>query len=326
MPDGVRRDGGRLTHTTSVSRTFGLLGVPSSAGARTPGQEKGPAALRGAGLLELLDEKRLDVRDHGDLPGFRWRPDPTGRSPQNLAAVVAVATSVADSVEESVRAGELPLVVGGDCTITVGVVAGLLRAGLEPSVMYIDGGVDLYVPATQPAGHMDSMGVAHLLDEPGSARELAGLGPRTPMLEARKVMFFGQSAVSVRPSEDPRDVEGVVFSGHGFRSYPIEVVTGRAPEAARDARLDIESDDAPFIVHLDVDVLDFLDCPLADQPEDRGLLLREAMDCLAVFAGSARFGGLVITEINPDHADTEGTTLKRFVEAIAGALAETSGS
>ncbi len=304
-----------------MARTFGLLGVPSSAGARTPGQEKGPAALRAAGLLELLDANRLEVRDHGDLPLFRWRPDHATRTPQNLAAVVSVASEVAGSIAAVVRAGEIPLVVGGDCTITVGVVAGMLRAGLDPSLLYVDGGVDLYVPETQPAGHMDSMGVAHLLDEPGAARELAGLGPTTPMLETGKVMFFGQSAVSVRPSEDPRDVEGVVFARHDFRSYPLEVVAGRPVEAATEARVAIEREGGPFLVHFDVDVLDFLDCPLADQPEDRGLLLDEAMKCLAVFAGSSRFGGLVITEINPDHADSMGAALNRFAAGIAGALA-----
>jgi arginase len=308
-----------------VSRTFGLLGVPSSAGARTPGQEKGSAALRAAGLVELLDEKGLDVRDHGDLKAFRWRPDPIRRSPQNLAAVVSVAASVAETMEEVVGRREVPLIIGGDCTITVGVVAGMRRAALDPSLLYFDGGVDLYVPATQPGGHMDSMGVAHLLNEPGSAPELAGLGPTTPMLAARQVLFFGQGAVSVRPSEDPSDVEGVVFSRHGFRSYPIEVVAGRPAVAAMEARADIESDGGPFIVHFDVDVLDFLDCPLADQPEDRGLLLSEAIKCLAVFAGSSQFGGLVITEINPDHADIEGATLRRFAEGIAIALAGTSG-
>ncbi len=277
--------------------------------------------MRRAGLLELIEERGLAVRDHGDLPGFRWRPDPTTRSPQNLEAVVAVATSVAQSVEQVIFAGEVPLVIGGDCTITVGVVAGMLRAGLDSSLLYVDGGVDLYVPATQPGGHMDSMGVAHLLDEPGSARQLAGIGPRTPMLDPERVLFFGQSAVSVRPSEDPRDIEGVVFAKHGFRSYPYEVVTGRATEAARDARAAIELDDGPFLVHFDVDVLDFLDCPLADQPEDRGLLLNEAIDCLGVFAGSPRFGGLVVTEINPDHGDQEGATVRRLAEGIAHALA-----
>ena len=277
--------------------------------------------MRRAGFLELLEVGGLAVRDHGDLPGFRWRPDATTRSPQNLAAVVAVATSVAGSIEEVLRSGELPLVIGGDCTITVGVVAGMLRAGLDPSLLYVDGGVDLYVPSTQPAGHMDSMGVAHLLNEPGAARELASIGPRTPMLDPARVVFFGQSAVSVRPSEDPRDIEGVVFAKYGFRSYPYEVVTGRAAEAARDARAALELDDRPFLVHFDVDVLDFLDCPLADQPEDRGLLVDEAIDCLRVFAGSPRFGGLVATEINPDHGDEDGAAVRRLAAGIAGALA-----
>ena len=304
-----------------MARTLAFLGVPSSAGARTPGQEDGPAAMRRADFLELLGERGLAVRDRGDLPAFRWRPDPARRTPQHLAAVVEVATSVAGSIEETMRAGEIPLVVGGDCTITIGVVVGMLRAGLDPSLLYFDGGVDLYVPATQPGGHMDSMGVAHLLDEPGAARELAGIGPRTPMLEPKDVVFFGQSAVSVRPSEDPGDVEGVVFAKHGFRSYPIEVVAGRPSEAARDARAAIELDDGPFLVHFDVDVLDFLDCPLADQPEDRGLLLDEAVECLRVFADSPRFGGLVVTEINPDHGDREGAAVGRLAEGIARALA-----
>jgi arginase len=276
--------------------------------------------MRRAGLLQLLEAGGLAVRDHGDLAPFRWRPDTATRSPQNLAAVVAVATSVAESVEEAVRAGQVPLVIGGDCTITVGVVAGMLRAGIDPSLLYIDGGVDLYVPGTQPAGHMDSMGVAHLLNEPGSADALTNLGPRTPMLEPDRVIFFGQSAVSVRPAEDSRDIEGVVFAKHAFRSYPIEVVEGRPAEAARDAREAIESDDGPFLVHFDVDVLDFLDCPLADQPEDRGLRLDAAVDCLRVFAGSPRFGGLVVTEINPDHADAEGTAVVRLAQGLAEAL------
>jgi arginase family enzyme len=69
-----------------------------------------------------------------------------------------------------------------------------------------------------------------------------------------------------------------------------------------------------------VDVLDFLDCPLADQPEDRGLLLDEAVECLRVFAGSPRFGGLVVTEINSDHGDPEGATVRRLAHGIAGAM------
>jgi arginase family protein len=53
---------------------FGLLGVPFSAAAHGPGQEKAPAALRRAGLPERLAAAGVRVADYGDLPVVRWRP------------------------------------------------------------------------------------------------------------------------------------------------------------------------------------------------------------------------------------------------------------
>jgi hypothetical protein len=55
----------------------------------------------------------------------------------------------------------------------------------------MDGGVDLFTPATNPTGILDSMGVAHLLDEPGTAVELAGLGLARPLLRDDRLLLFG---------------------------------------------------------------------------------------------------------------------------------------
>jgi hypothetical protein len=56
-------------------------------------------------------------------------------------------------------------------------------------------------------------------------------------------------------------------------------------------------------VRLDVDVLDFVDCPIADVPQyAHGMTLAAAMASLRVLVASPRFGGLVVTEINPNHA------------------------
>jgi len=69
---------------------FGILGVPSSAAAHGPGQEKAPAALRRAGLLQRLSQAGMRVVDYGDLPVVRWRPDRHQRRPHNLQAVLGV--------------------------------------------------------------------------------------------------------------------------------------------------------------------------------------------------------------------------------------------
>src|SRR5438132_12701435 len=101
---------------------IGLIGVPSSAGAHGPGQEKAPAALRNAGLLGALREAGLELEDLGDLPVTRFQPDPANRKRQSQPQVIAVARQVAARVAAAVGGELVPLVLGGACSSTVGVV------------------------------------------------------------------------------------------------------------------------------------------------------------------------------------------------------------
>jgi len=82
---------------------LGLIGVPSSAGAHGPGQEKAPAALRHAGLLGALREAGLEVEELGDLPVARFQPDGANPKRQSLSRVVRVARQVADTVAAAVE-------------------------------------------------------------------------------------------------------------------------------------------------------------------------------------------------------------------------------
>jgi arginase len=106
-----------------MSRIYGLVGVPSSAGAHYPGQEKTPATLRSAGLEARLSQAGIAVDDHGNLPSVCCRVDPRTTIAERIADVQIVAGQVANCVEKIVSARQNPLVIGGDCTITIGVVA-----------------------------------------------------------------------------------------------------------------------------------------------------------------------------------------------------------
>jgi arginase len=114
-------------------RIVSVLGAPSSAGAYAPGQEDAPAALRDAGLIDGLRDAGLEVRDRGDLPRFRWQPDRTDPAAQNLAEVVATAERTRDAVAAAIERGEFALVLGGDCTVGLGTVAGSVHTGGETS-------------------------------------------------------------------------------------------------------------------------------------------------------------------------------------------------
>jgi arginase len=229
--------------------------------------------------------------------------------------VVGVARSVADQVELVLRGGEVQLVVGGDCTVELGVLSGFLRAGGDPALLYFDGGVDLYTPATNPTGILDSMGVAHMVGEPGVAEELARIGPRFPLMDDERILLFGY---------EPNPPEVEVLEQRSMSRYPAASVRGRAEEAASEALTLLEDSTERFVVHFDVDVIDFVDFPVADVPQhNAGLTFEEAIACLTAFAASPRFGGLVVTEFNPDHADEDGELAATFAEAMTGALAGT---
>ena len=296
-----------------MTQRLGLIGIPSSVGAHWPGQEKAPRALREAGLVEYVEERGLRVTDRGDLPRARFRPDPERRHPQNLAAVVDVARSVADRVEVALRAGEVPLVIGGDCTIELGVITGFLRAGEDPGLLYFDGGVDLRTPLDNPTGILDSMGVAHMLGEPGSAEELATIGPRFPLMEDEKIALFGYT-------HNEPEVE--TLARRSMPRYPVERVRHGPKKSAAEALAYLEETAETFVVHFDVDVIDFVDFPVADVPQiNAGLTFREALECFGVFAASPKFAGLVLTEFNPDHADEEGEAAAALVRGVVDAVA-----
>ena len=290
---------------------FGLIGVPSSAGAHGPGQEKAPSALRTAGLLGALREAGLDVEDLGDLPVARFAPDRAERKRQSQSQVVKVARQVADAVASAVERELIPIVLGGDCTITLGVVAGLLRHQPDLGLIYFDGDADLTTPETTRSGIFDSMGVAHLIG--AGDPDLAHIGPRFPLLEQDRIILFGFHPYEIEPDESR------VLASSPMAKYPVTSMDGRPVELAAQARARLEERARAIAVHFDVDVMDSAEIPLADWPHYDALSFGDAMRCLSVFVGSPKLAALVVTEINPDH-DPDGLLVRQFVDAFAGVM------
>ena len=299
-----------------MKKNIALIGVPSSAGAHWPGQEKTPKYLRKAGLIAHLEASGLNVNDYGDLPLVRFKPDAEQRYQQNLAAVVEVCNQVANQVDLAIKSNSIPLVIGGDCTISLGVIAGFLRHNEDIGLMYFDGHVDLNTPATSPSGILDSMGIAHMIGEPGTADELSHIAVRFPMMSEDKIVLFGYNTHETNTSEDE------VLDQRQFLKYPISDVQDDVTDAAIEAVKYLELQAKRFVVHFDVDVVDFTDLPIADVPQfSEGLMFKDVLKCLSVFTSSPNFSGLTVTEFNPDHVDEEGTNALTFIKGLAQSLA-----
>ncbi|WP_217614149.1 arginase family protein [Cellulomonas sp. GbtcB1] len=325
--------------TVGRDRHWAVLGVPSSRAAHWPGLEKGPAALRAAGLVDALASAGASVTDHGDRPVARWRAAADGggpaaraltgtaglsrtstrdaaigrpAAPHDVDGVATVLRDARDALAGVLAAGETPLVLGGECTLAIPLVAAAVAAHGDVGLVYLDGGQDLQLPADHPEEPiLDSMGVAHLLDLPGTVDALADLGGRRPLLAPDALCFLGFA-------DDDEDVHGLVPSP---RIPAADVAADPDGAAARALAAVTGPGGRPFLVHVDVDVLDALLLPGADVPQyGRGLTLDVLVAVLEPLVADSRFAGMTLVELNPDH-DPDGSGARALVAAFAPVLA-----
>jgi arginase len=311
---GDARQSGAARQTADARRgnDWVLIGVPTSAGAHHAGQDRAPAALRAAGMLDRLQAAGVRISDAGDLPESIFVVDHEHPRARNLAAVVSVARTVADAVATQVAAGRRPLVVGGDCTITLGVIAGFRRVRPDVGLAYVDGDADLGALSRDGSGILDATGISHLL---GSGwPELTGLAGEPPLLDGSRLAMLGC---------DPREQTdaGRAFLTSNRVSYAEGPELAADPAAAARGALATLGSDSPMVVHFDVDVVDSGDLPLGNFPHyGSGVRLDDAASCLGVLLADPACAGLVLTEVNPSY-DADGSQLNRYLTALTSALA-----
>jgi arginase len=299
-----------------MGQTIAYMGVPTSLGSYAPGQEKAPQAFRDAGFPGMLRRKGLTAVDYGDLPVRRWRPDTKNLFAQHWEAVVACAQETEAHLSEPLTQGHIPVVIGGNCTIELGVVAANLRKCESLGLVYLDLHADMNTPESTADGALDWMGVAHMLGLQGAIPELARFGPRYPLLSPASIHLVGFD-----PSSATEWERSVIRDRAIAVSSLADVVV--SPTRCADAVLakwaaKVER----ILVHFDVDLINFNELPLAENySKNKGLSYNQALEVLQVFLKSPKFAGLTLTEINPDHGSEDGSTILRFAQDLSRLLA-----
>lgn len=288
-----------------------VLGYPSSAGAYCVGVEHAPAALREAGLIGALRAAGHQVDDVGDLSVLLWKPDQERPLAQNLDEEVGALRALADAAAPLVAADQRLLVLGGSCTVALGLCAAVADAGIEPHLVYVDRHLDLNTPGSTIEGSLSWMGMAHALGLPGADETLVGLTGRAPLLQAAHLSYLG-----VELAAETTDWERDRVDRLGISVTTQAELVADPTTAAHHARGVLP--DGPFVVHVDVDVLDFLDAPLAENVNGRnsGPTLDQLGAALAELWREPGLIGMSIGQLVPAHAASEPTSLTRFIGAL----------
>jgi len=296
-----------------------LLGIPLDLGAGDRGSVMGPAALRIAGIPELLDDLGYRVTDHGDIAP----PDPieSGLSPEaaerckHLGHIAAWTRAAHDGAYEVLRQPGKPIFLGGDHAISMGTVSAVSRhcaeIGKKLAVVWIDAHADYNTPATSLSGNMHGMPLAFLTGEP-TLRPLLGERPFVP-LSGDNLVLLGLRSIDKEERRRLREaniqcVDMGMIDKFGISNL-VEQVLYR-----------IGGQNVHLHVSLDVDSLDPSVAPGVGTTVPGGLSYREAHLMLELLHGSGLVGSLDIVELNPflDHRGQSARVLAELTGSLFG--------
>ncbi len=289
--------------------TLRLIGAPTDIGAGTRGASMGPEALRAANLVEALTARGLDVVDGGNLGGPPNPGLPPHEGYRHLPEVLAWNVAVRDAMTHALRAGEFPMLLGGDHCLAIGSIAAVAghcrRTGKRLRVLWLDAHADFNTSAITPSGNIHGMPVATLFGFGAGA--LVNLADPAPALSRDELVQIGIRSVD---EDEKRFVHE-----QGLEVFDMRSIDEMGMRTVMQQALHGVDDDTHIHVSFDVDFLDAELAPGVGTAVPGGPTYREAHLCMEMIADTGRLASLDIMELNPA-LDVRNRTAKLTVDLI----------
>jgi len=209
--------------------------------------------------------------------------------------------------------GEVPIVLGGDCSIILGNLLALRRRGRH-GLLFIDGHADFYQPEAEPNGEAASMDLALATGRgPAIVTDLDGGGP---LLRDEDVVHLGRRDAEEAEEAGSRRIEDTAITLLDLAAVRRDGAEGAALDAV--AHLDRPDLDG-FWLHLDCDALDDEIMPAVDYRLPGGLRWDELEAVLRIAVASGRVRGIDVTIFNPA-LDPDGSIAAALVASLVAGL------
>ena len=298
----------------SGARTASLIGAPTDVGAADRGASMGPEALRVAGLAAALEQRALGVVDLGNLsgPGNPWQAPQQGY--RHLPQVVRWNELVHEAVYGQLRAGRLPILLGGDHSLGIGSISAVARhcreQGRKLRVLWLDAHADFNTRELSPSGNVHGMPLAVLCGF--GPRELTAIGARTPAIRPSWIRQIGIRSVD--------DGEKRFVHEQGLDVFDMRHVDEMGMRATMEQALAGIDHDTHLHVSFDVDFLDPAIAPGVGTRVPGGPTYREAQLCMEMIADTRRLASLDVVELNPafDEHNKTAVLAVDLIESLFG--------
>ena len=210
-----------------------------------------------------------------------------------IDSVAPIHRELASAVERTMKAGERPIAIVGDCCQTIAVMAGLGRAGVASALVWLDSHGDFNTWETTPSKFLGGMPLAML----------TGRGDKR-MMEAVGLAAIADARVVLSDARDLDPLERELVRSSSIAHVPdVAKVVMRLP-------------DGPLYLHLDTDVLDAREAPAFLYPVEGGPGAEELQRVVAAIMATERVVAVSVCASWDAAKDHDGRTLTAVRRAV----------
>jgi len=297
------------------SKQIRIIGVPLDLGQSRRGVDMGPSAVRVAGLESKLEALGYVVEDKGNIHVALAETESAGDpNAKYLKEIAETCSKEADLVIQTLDAGKIPLVLGGDHSIAVGTVSGLAefyrRSKHRIGLLWVDAHSDINTPDSSPSGNVHGMPLGAIMGLfPGPLTDMFGFSP--------KVKPDNCVLVGVR---DVDHIERENIRKAGIHVFTMRDIDERGMRAVMEEALRLAGrNTVGYHVSLDMDWIDPEDAPGVGTPVWGGATYREGHLAMEIIADHGRMLSFEIVEVNPV-LDERNQTAELAVELALSAF------
>jgi arginase len=258
-------------------RVYRVLGVPLRSGSLYPGNENDAQGYRDIRFVEWLKSAGVDASDEGNVMIPSYLPHHSVPPIRSWPGPRIAWECVAEKITPYLQKGEVPVLIGCDCSVVVGTTQALMHvAGADKvHVIYVDGDFDDAPPEAEHVNSAASMGVWLLTHESPFRTGLS--------LKPTQVTVMGWTNLPHPSSAGVREVSSEEVEKTGAKVTAEKVLAGIPKDAA-------------IVLHFDIDVIRATEMPAAYFPHAQGLTFAETTDLMGALLKDPRVKVIEVSE------------------------------
>lgn len=289
-----------------------IISAPSILGLKPSGVQNLPQSLIEVGLINKVNSVENIVNIPTLNENYSNQRDPITKC-LNPVAIRYFCLRLIKEITNQIHKSTFPLVLGGDCSFLIGIMAGLKMNG-NYGLIFLDAHADFYQPEKSITGEVADMDLAIVTGR--GPKILTDINNLKPYVEDKNIIHIGQRDAEETKkygSEDIKKTDIKSFDLTKIKSAGVNKVLIDIIDHIEKLNLD------GFWIHFDTDVISDEENPAVDYRLPDGITFDQIGYMLNQIIHTGKIKGMDVTIFNPS-LDNDSKIAIKLTDCLAQAF------